>query len=326
MVAAEREAGRASVGGFEAPLSVDPDYRSTRGALAFRVEPIAVQHQHAHIASCLVEHGRTGPAIGVVFDGTAWESDGVVWGGEFLVASLDGFRRAGHMRPIALPGGEVAIRQPWRVGFAALLDAQATFAPLEDVKPGQREIVQRMIERRITTPFATSAGRWFDAIAAIAGIVREISYYGQAAIELEATAADGAHAPYPFAIVPTLGGGPMAAFVQRQGPFVIDMRPVVRAIAHDVVRAVPASEISARFHETMAQVIVAGCRRVRELDRVSCVALSGGCFQNERLANRAFGLLSRDGFELLVHRSLASGGGRIAVDEAPIALALLRRP
>ncbi|HSY23496.1 MAG TPA: hypothetical protein VK841_15325 [Polyangiaceae bacterium] len=326
MVAAEGEVSRASVGGFEEPLCVHPDYRSTRGALAFRVEPIAVQHHHAHIASCLVEHGRTGPAIGVVFDGTAWESDGVVWGGEFLVATLDGFRRAGHMRPIALPGGEVAIQQPWRVGFAALLDARATFAPLEDVKPGQRAIVQRMIEQRITTPFATSAGRWFDAVAAIAGIVREISYCGQAAIELEATAADGAHAPYPFAIVPALPDGPIAAFVQRQGPFVVDMRPVVRAIAHDVVHAIPASEISARFHETMAQVIVAGSRRVRELNRVSCVVLSGGCFQNERLKSRVCGLLRHDGFELLVHRSLGAGDGGIAVSEAPIALALIRRP
>ena len=293
-----------------------PEYRSTRWAHASGLERAAVQHHHAHVASCLAEHGRTSPAIGVAFDGTGCGPDGDLWGGEVLLADLAGFTRAGHLRPIALPGGEAAIREPWRLGLAALLDAGAPLAPFDDVDAARRAGVERLIARQFATPMATGAGRWFDAIAAIVGLLRAISYEGQAAIELEAIAADGACEPYAVSLDDA----------RDRTPFVVDLRPTVRAVAADVAAGVATAEIAARFHETVAQAILLSCRRARENSLLAVVALSGGCFQNARLTERTRSLLARDGFEVLVHRRVPANDGGIALGQAAIATCRLWQP
>ena len=289
-----------------------PDYRSTRWALASSLPRLAVQHHHAHVAACLAEHGRRGPAIGVAFDGTGCGPDGAAWGGEWLVADLRGFRRAGHLRALRLPGGEAAIRQPWRLALAALADAGVGPSLLARIDERRRAAVLRLCASDVAAPFATGAGRWFDAVAALAGVRDEVSYEGQAAIELEAAAAAGAHEPYPFAFTPS----PI---------FAIDLRPTVAAIAADVGSGVVAAVVAARFHETMAHAIAAGCRHAREHSQLSTVALSGGCFANRRLTERALGLLAADGFETLVHRRVPPGDGGIALGQAAVASCRLGR-
>ncbi|HEY2744443.1 MAG TPA: Sua5/YciO/YrdC/YwlC family protein, partial [Polyangia bacterium] len=293
-----------------------PDYRSTRWALASSLPRVAVQHHHAHIAACLAEHGWVGSVIGVAFDGTGCGPDGAAWGGEWMIADLGAFRRVGHLGAIRLPGGEAAIRQPWRLALAALadagVDADAASALLERIDARRRAAVARLCASDAAAPPATGAGRWFDAVAALAGVRDEVSYEGQAAVELEAAAAAGAHEPYPFALVPS----PI---------FAIDLRPTVRAIAADIGAGGAAAVVAARFHETMAQVIAAGCRAARAHADLSTVALSGGCFANRRLTERALALLAADGFATLVHRRVPPGDGGIALGQAAVASHRLRR-
>jgi hydrogenase maturation protein HypF len=291
-----------------------PDYRSTRWADRFArergIETRAVQHHHAHVASCLVEHGRTGRVLGVVFDGTGLGADGTLWGGEILEADLSGFRRLGHLRPIALLGGEAAIREPWRLAAAALFDAGAPEADLLEAVGAPRAALARQLwERPGLAPRATGAGRWFDAVSALAGVCSESTYDGQAAIELEAVVEEGAAEPYPFAVEAPPGA-----------PFVLDLRPMVRAIAGELRDgAVAPGLVSARFHRTMAEIVAAACVRARESGAAESVALSGGCFQNRRLAELAKAVLERRGFEVLLQRRVPCNDGGLALGQAAVA-------
>jgi hydrogenase maturation protein HypF len=278
-----------------------PDYASTRWALGSGLEAIAVQHHHAHVAACLAEHGRAGPAIGVAFDGTGCGPAGELWGGEFLVFDLDGFRRAGHLRPLALPGGEAAIREPWRLAISALADAGEPVA-----EPCAAPLL-RMIARGSLAPLSTGAGRWFDAVAAILRIRRHITYEAQAAIELEAVASTaGDAAPYPFEL-------------EAREPFVVDLRPAIRAVASDARAGEPRATVAARFYATMAEAVLASCRVVRRASGLGIVALSGGCFQSVLLTEGAKTRLEADGFEVLVHRRVPPNDGGIAFGQAAIA-------
>ncbi|MCU1283170.1 MAG: [NiFe] hydrogenase metallocenter assembly protein HypF, partial [bacterium] len=283
-----------------------PDYRSTRWAVTSGLPRLAVQHHHAHVAACLAEHGRSAPAIGVAFDGTGCGLDGSAWGGEWLLADLRAFSRAGHLRPIRLPGGEAAIREPWRLALAALDDAGADPSLMARIDERRRVAVQRLCKGGVGAPEATGAGRWFDAVAALAGLRDEVSYEGQAAIELEAACAGGEHEPYRFTLEP-------------RTPFVIDLRPTIRDVALDVQARVGVASVAARFHETMARAVAAGCRAARALSGVATVALSGGCFHNRRLTERALALLASDGFETLIHRRVPPGDGGISLGQAAIA-------
>jgi hydrogenase maturation protein HypF len=287
-----------------------PDYASTRWAAGRPVDRVPVQHHHAHLASCLVEHARTDTVIGVVFDGTGCGPEGDLWGGEFLVGGLPGFRRVGHLRPIALPGGEAAIRETWRLAVAALCDAGEPLDLLVHASAFELDAVLQLLERRVATPLATGAGRWFDAIAAIAGVRDSVTYEGQAAMELEAIASqDREAAPYPFGIEHRGAGA----------PFAVDLRPLVRAIAADLRRGCAASRVAGGFHSTLALAIMQGCRIARSAASLGTVALSGGCFQNALLTEAARTLLERDGFEVLVHRAVPPNDGGLSLGQAAIA-------
>jgi hydrogenase maturation protein HypF len=283
-----------------AAFDLHPDYPSTRWALASGLALEPVQHHHAHVASCLAEHGYTGTALGVAFDGTGCGPEGELWGGEFLLADLGGFRRIGHLRPLPLAGGEAAIREPWRLALAALTDAGVALDLLGRIEPSRRDLVRQLMRTR--APLATGAGRWFDAVAALCGVRDAISYEGQAAIELEAIAAPGESAAYEFEI-------------ERSDPFVIDLRPVVRGIVRDLVRVVPAEIISARFHRTLALAI----RAASKLCGIPTVAFSGGCFQNRLLTQLAKDFLEEDGFSVLLHRRVPPNDGGVALGQAAVA-------
>jgi hydrogenase maturation protein HypF len=288
-----------------------PDYRSTRWAEASGLPTLPVQHHHAHVAACLAEHGHTGPALGVAFDGSGFGGDGTLWGGEILEADLGGFVRRGHLRPLALAGGAAAIRAPWRLALAALLDAGEPTDLLDDVPATERAAVAALL-RAGRGPVATGAGRWFDAAAALCGLVRHPSYEGQGPRELEALAADGAAAPYPFAI-------------EDGAPFAIDLRPAIRALCADRRGGRPAPACAAAFHETLAEAVHAGCLRARAGGGPSLVALAGGCFANRRLAARAIALLEADGFTVLLPRLTPPGDGGLAYGQAAVAVHRLAR-
>jgi len=283
-----------------------PDYQSTRWALAARRPREPVQHHHAHVASCLIDNGRTGPVLGAAFDGTGCGPAGDLWGGEILRADLIGFTRLAHLRPIALAGGSAAIREPWRLGVAALLDADL---PLDAFTRIDRRRLAAIAALCPTAVRATGAGRWFDAVAALCGLRDAITYEGQAAAELEAVAepalADVDADAYPFAVDDPAGG-----------PAVFDLRPTVRAIADDRRRGVDLARIAARFHRTLAETVAWAARRWA---RALPVVLSGGCFQNRLLTELTVQLLDADGIEVLVHHRVPPNDGGVALGQAAIA-------
>jgi hydrogenase maturation protein HypF len=281
-----------------------PDYRSTRWAMTQRLPRVPIQHHHAHVAACLAEHGRLGPAIGVAFDGTGCGPDGELWGGEFLAFDLAGFRSLGHLMPLALPGGEAAIRRPWKLAVAALTRAHEPIdCVAARINAGELAAVRRLIA---SAPRARSAGRWFDAVAALLQVRDEISYEAQAAIELEALAGELPADSLPYEIEPGQH-------------FVVNLDPAIRRIARSLAAGAMRSELAASFHETMAKVVVAGCRSVREQLAFETVVLSGGCFQNARLTARSTALLSEAGFEVLVHRRVPANDGGVSFGQAAVA-------
>jgi hydrogenase maturation protein HypF len=285
-----------------------PEYLSTKYALDLAgVELVGVQHHHAHIASCLADNAAGGPVIGVAFDGTGYGLDGTIWGGEFLVAGLAGFERAGHLAPVPLPGGAAAIRQPWRMA-AAYLDAAGAGLDVARRHEGQWAAVLSMARRGINAPLTSSAGRLFDAVSALLGVRDTINYEGQAAVELEQLADPLEKGCYRAAISP----GP---------PFQVAGADLVHAAAQDLVRGVERPVIAARFHHGVAQLIEDGCRAVRDQTGLATVALSGGVFQNLLLLTEAVGRLETAGFRVLTHARVPCNDGGISLGQAVIAAA-----
>ena len=289
-----------------------PDYLSTRHALELPVEAIGVQHHHAHLAACLAEHGETASAVGAIFDGTGYGADGTVWGGELLFGDLLDFERVGLLAPVRMPGGEAAIRQPWRMA-CAWLDAppQAPLPGLAD--PTAWSQVADLASSGVASPLTTSAGRLFDAVAALCGVRSEVSYEGQAAVELEALldpAEDGA-LPLPLRD----DGG---------APIVLDARPTVREIVAQRRRGVPVAAISARFHNALAAATAEACARAAGRCDTGTVVLSGGVFQNRRLLERTGELLRAAGLRVLVPEALPPNDGGIAYGQLAVAAARLR--
>jgi hydrogenase maturation protein HypF len=277
---------------------------------------VGVQHHHAHIASCLADNGEEGPVIGVAFDGTGFGADGTIWGGEFLIADLAGFERGGHLAPVPMPGGAAAIRQPWRMAAAYLDDAYPDGPPdgLGVVRRNQRHWspVITMARRGINSPVTSSAGRLFDAVAAILGVRDEINYEGQAAVELEQLADPAERGAYGA------GAGGTAA-----GPLVIAGRDLVRAVVDDLAAGISSNVIAARFHHGVAGLITQACLLLRDRHGLSDVALSGGVFQNLLLLHAAVGQLEEHGFRVLVHSRVPCNDGGISLGQAVIAAATI---
>jgi hydrogenase maturation protein HypF len=293
-----------------------PDYASTRYALerarSEDVSLLAVQHHHAHVAACMAEHGLDEPVLGVAFDGTGYGDDGTIWGGEFFTGDYRGFHRAAHLRPVPMPGGEQAIREPWRMALAHLADAgQDVALRWDDVGVTARSAVLRQVERRFNAPLTSSMGRLFDAVAALAGVRRRVSFEGQAAMELEwmATPVAG-DAAYPFVLE------------DSPGPrLVVDTRPLIAAVAADVRRGYPADAVGRRFHSTVVSIIEQVCTRLAEATGLARVILSGGVFQNALLTHETSARLTRAGFQVYRHRSVPPGDGGICLGQLAIAAA-----
>ena len=295
-----------------------PDYLSTRFAMEqTEAVKIGVQHHHAHIASCLGEAGIEGPVIGFAFDGTGYGEDGTIWGGEILVATTSQYQRVGHLEEVPLPGGEVAIRNPWRMAIAHLVTSFAGEIDNLDLERllGQPreaiEAVRRMIQADFNCPRTSSCGRLFDAVSSLCGVCNKVSYEGQAAIELEMIADNDGKA-YPVEIA-------------RGDRLVIRTGGLICSIVADLELGVPPSTVSRRFHNWVASAIARSAKLVREETGITKVALSGGCFQNEILLRTAMTLLKDQGFEVLINRVVPANDGGISFGQVVVAASRLAR-
>jgi hydrogenase maturation protein HypF len=289
-----------------------PDYASTRYSQerAGDLRRLAVQHHHAHMASCMAEHGLVEPVIGVTFDGTGYGLDGTVWGGEFLVGDYAGFTRAAHLRCVRMPGGERAIREPWRMALAHLMDADVDCAGLlKNIPQGTLRAVRDSLRKGLNAPFTSSCGRLFDAAQALIGLRATTTYEGQAAMELEWAATDVEPCgTYPFVIAPG-------------DPLIIDTRPLIRAVVEDGRSGIAPNVIARRVHSTVAEFVLRVCRGLREKFAFRKVVLSGGVFMNRILLHDARIMLERADFEVFSHRQVPANDGGLCLGQLAIAAA-----
>ena len=295
-----------------------PDYATTHYAQRRQAESstrlLSVQHHHAHMASCMAEHGLSEPVIGVTFDGMGYGDDGAIWGGEFLVGDYRSYRRKAHLRYVGMPGGERAIREPWRMAAAHLADANVGFLVWEE-RCLQRELVtvRTMLERRINSPLTSSMGRLFDAVASLVGIRDRVSYEGQAAIELEELATRlPAEDSYPFAIDDS-------ATATTGEPFTIDTRPIIRALVNDAMAGASAPLVARRFHSTLVEIVAHVCGRLRDESGIDVVVLSGGVFLNAVLTHEVLARLVHDRFRAYRHRLVPPNDGGLCLGQLAVA-------
>jgi hydrogenase maturation protein HypF len=301
-----------------------PEYLSTKYALELDVEPLSVQHHHAHIASCLAEHGHDGTVLGIAFDGLGYGTDGTMWGGEFLVADFNGFERVAHLKPVPMPGGTMAIREPWRmaVAWAALaagIDAADRLGATLDPRWAQILPLAVNTENASRSVLTTSAGRLFDAVAAILGLRSHVTYEGQAAIELEVIARSVPRDSAPkYAVDVVEAASP-------DGLATLDPSPLVATVMTELERGTDRAVIAAGFHEGLGHATAALAARLARGHGLDTVALSGGVFQNVRFSDIVEDTLTAEGLHVLVHESVPPNDGGISVGQAAIA-SLGRRP
>jgi hydrogenase maturation protein HypF len=296
-----------------------PDYLSTGYTATLKLPAVAVQHHHAHMGSCMAENGLEGDVIGVILDGTGYGTDGTIWGGEFLVGGYRGFQRRGHFAQLRMPGGDAAVKEPYRMALSALysLHGDRLFdQPLpvvSEVAQADRPLFLKMLEKGINSPFTSSCGRLFDAVSALIGVRSRISYEGQAAIELEALAEQGGEVePYPYR-------------VQEEWGQVLDFAPAVAAICADLAGGRSRADIARAFHRTVARGVLDVCRRLKRETGYVRVVLSGGVFQNRLLTEEVADLLADEGFKVYCHRLVPPNDGGLALGQAAIAGAMQAR-
>jgi hydrogenase maturation protein HypF len=296
-----------------------PGYLSTRWAAerAGKRRLVQVQHHHAHIAAVMAEHGLDGsePVIGFSFDGTGYGPDGAIWGGEVFVADYHDFVRAAHLDYTPLPGGDAAVKRPYRVALAQLWTAgvewDAALPPVAACPATERSVLRRQLETGLNTAPTSSMGRLFDAVAALAGLRQIVTYEAQAAIELEGlveplAAATESDERYRF----IWHGDEVRRF---------DAAPVLRAVVEDVLRGTSAAIVATRFHGAVSALIVEAACDLRREHGLSTVALSGGVFQNVTLLGMASAGLTAQGFRVLSHRLVPPNDGGLALGQAMVA-------
>ncbi len=294
-----------------------PDYLSSRWANAFAQQrglPIVpVQHHRAHVAAIAAEHRHVGPLIGVCFDGTGYGDNGAVWGGEVFAGKVESLERVAHLDYAPLPGGDAAVKRPYRMALAYLW---AAGVPWDESLPcvhacpvAERKVLLTQLTRNVNCAPTSSVGRLFDAVAALVGVRQTVTYEGQAAIELEAIAEE---TPDSYDI-PLHQGAPLR----------FQLQPLWRQIMRDVTERVAAPVIAGRFHRGLADAIVHVCRIVRDRTGVNVVGLTGGVFQNVLLLRLAVQTLRHDGFEPLIHRQVPANDGGLSLGQAVLARATL---
>jgi hydrogenase maturation protein HypF len=308
-----------------------PGYLSTEWAKQWAAERnlplIAVQHHHAHIAGCMAEHGIESATIGLSLDGTGYGTDGRIWGGEVLIGRLDSFERFAHLDYVPMPGGEAAIREPWRMALGHLHRAEFDIESPEilnllGAKQSEARVLRRMIERGVNAPLTSSCGRLFDAVAAVILRRTHVDYEAQAAIELEGLAvSEPFETSDTYAYELELIGGNWLA----REPARISASPLWRALIRDLNANVPKPRIAARFHAAVASGFIRAAIEARFATAITQVALSGGCMHNRRLAHLLRTGLEFEGFRVLQHRNVSPGDGGLSYGQAAVAAAILQK-
>ncbi len=290
-----------------------PDYLSTQYALSIPNLPkIGVQHHHAHIVSAMVENGMEGDVIGVALDGTGFGLDGTLWGGEFIRANLRDFDRLAHLKKVPMPGGSMAIKEPWRMAMVYLSEAFGEEAAQLRIDLTKRidfqkwDILKKAVGKKINSPLTSSMGRLFDAVSSLLSIRDEVRYEGQAAIELEKIADHGVKEEYP----PTIR--------KDENPMTIDPTEMIRGIVRDMMEGMSSSKISGKFHRTVARLIIETCEAIRSKDRLNRVVLSGGVFQNMFLLSLVTEGLRSSRFDVYTHHLVPTNDGGISLGQAVI--------
>lgn len=294
-----------------------PDYLSSQYAMSVEdvnVTKIPVQHHHAHIASCMAENRADGPVIGLALDGSGYGTDGCIWGGEVLIASYSGFTRAAHMEYLPLPGSAAAIKQPWRMAVSylyntygkELFDLNLPFVTQIDEQ--KLRFIVKMIEKGINCPKTSSLGRFFDGVAGLLGLQKEVSFEGQAAMELEMIAQDKTHMRYDY------------EFIDGECIQILPA-PVIRGIVKDLKNKMELSVISTKFHNTLNFLFADICEQIRKRTGIKTVALSGGVFQNRIFFEGIIKMLEKKNFNVLTHRLVPSNDGGLCLGQAVIAAA-----
>jgi hydrogenase maturation protein HypF len=294
-----------------------PEYLPTKYAKEIaekdKIKLFPVQHHHAHIASCMADNGTAGPVIGVALDGTGYGTDGNIWGGEFMVADYKDFKRAAHLEYLPLPGGALAIKKPYRTAIGYLLalniDLEKKLPLLKQVDEREITIIKNQVEKNVNAPLTSSMGRLFDAAAALSGVRSIIEYEAQAAIDLEMLAynAPDETGYYPFSLE------------KQDGISIIKIRDLLQAIIKDILKETPQTAIAARFHNTIARMILETCRSITGETGIKRAALSGGVFQNRLLLRKTLALLESKGFEVYTHRQVPCNDGGISLGQVVIA-------
>jgi hydrogenase maturation protein HypF len=297
-----------------------PDYLSTKYAAQLAAQthtPLhPVQHHWAHVLACMAENEVHYPALGVAWDGTGYGNDGTIWGGEFLLAKADSYERVAHFRQFRLPGGEAAIKQPRRTALGVLYETKGVKAfeltelpPLREFAENDLTLLKQMLTKGLQSPVTSSVGRLFDAIASLTGIRQQISFEGQAAMELE------------FAVQSCVGES-YSYEIKSTGPSEIDWRPMIEEIIDDVRCNVPAGVVAAKFHNALVEIIVSVARHVGQ----TRVVLTGGCFQNRYLIERSVQRLLESGFRPYWHQRVPTNDGGIALGQVVDAARKLAKP
>ena len=298
-----------------------PSYYSTQAAQEFAADKIIkVQHHHAHIVSCMAENQIDGNVIGLSMDGTGYGLDGNAWGGEFLIADETGFQRFGHLQYTVLPGGEKAIREPWRIAISLLKtaygqlwkDIAIKLNPVQD--KSQLDLFDIIIDEKINSPLSSGLGRLFDGVAALIDSRKQVSFEGQAAMKLEMLATGSSGQPYPFDILR-----------YNDKPYILDITAIIKAIVADLEAGQSRAKIAASFHQTLIDAFAVMAGEMRESTGLTRVALSGGCFQNKILLEGAIDKLRHSGFEVYCHSQVPANDGGISLGQAVIAASIIKK-
>lgn len=292
-----------------------PDYLSTKFAQDYSslIPHIAIQHHHAHIASCMAENDMDEPVIGVAFDGIGYGTDGNMWGGEFMMADYQSFNRMAHLKYIPMPGGDMATKEPYRMAISYLyaifgrdfMDLELDFN--KRFKKENVEILLKMIDKKINSPLTSSCGRLFDAVSSMLGICDKIDYEAQASMELEMIAADKVKKGYDYEIIPS------------NDILVIDPAPLISGIIRDILNNIASKSISAKFHNTLVEIIDEVCVILKNRVGINKVVLSGGVFQNRYLIEKVIIRLTNDGFMCYHHSQVPTNDAGISLGQAVIA-------
>lgn len=292
-----------------------PDYLSTRWAMAQKGKRcMAVQHHHAHVVSCMAEWGLEGPVIGVAFDGTGYGCDGAIWGGEFLVADRISFRRAAHLAYVPLLGSETAVREPWRMALSHMWAAGLKESEILRWASFRGEDTAwnllLMAKKKLHSPPTSSVGRLFDAVSSILGICHKITFEGEAAVNLEMLSDPSEPGLYEF----NIGNG---------DPVLVDPAPAIRSIWSQKLKGEPVSAMGGRFHNAVAEMVAVVCHKIRSMESLQKVCLSGGVFQNSLLLEKTVSALEGKGFEVYINRRVPTNDGGVSLGQAVVGASLL---